>query len=400
MTEAVQQSGGAADKPKAAAPYLSPKAKARMLWVKIHRWLGLATLIPMAILGVTGSAQVWPEETEALLNTQREVAATADPAAITEQHIANAREALEPYGSIVSVNVGAVGEPLVASTAGYADPPFGIGAPGGMTRQAYVDPDSAAVIDNTDSAGGFMWYMHFIHGLFLIPGWGRQLVGIMGLFLTISAVTGIYVFWPGTKRVIAALKWQKRDGFNLNVHRQSGFLLSLVIIIEAITGAWISFPTFFASIVEPGVEQPVRRRGPPPGAPAPAEPLVMEDGQWVLALERASSAFDGRPTAINVPRGEDGAWSISLAGEGTNATVSVPLGAGEVTVEERPAVNGPPPGFTQTRASAIAGFMRQAHYATIGGIIWEILVFLSGIALTFLSISGVYVWAKRKFRRR
>ena len=64
-------------------PYLSAKAKSRMLWLKIHRWLGLALLIPMALLGFTGSMQVWPEEAEALLNPQREVAATADPAVIT-----------------------------------------------------------------------------------------------------------------------------------------------------------------------------------------------------------------------------------------------------------------------------------------------------------------------------
>lgn len=366
-----------------------------MWWLKIHRWLGLATLIPMAILGVTGSAQVWPEETEALLNSQREVAATADPAQISQAHIAAAREALAPYGAITSVRLGAVGEPIIASTAGYSDPPFGIGAPGGMSRQAYVDPETAEVIDNTDSSGGFMWYMHFIHGLFLIPGWGRQLVGIMGLFLTVSAATGLWVFWPGKSRFLAGLKWQKRDGFNLNLHRQSGVILSIVIIVEAISGAWISFPGFFASIVDPGVEQPVRRRGPPPGSGGPqAEPLVAEDGAWIVALEQAQGAVEGRPTAISVPMGEDGSWTISFAGESMNANVSVPLGAGELSVQEAPAFGRPPP---STRAGVVAGTMREVHYALTGGIVWEVLVFLSGIALTFLSISGVYVWARRKF---
>ena len=379
-------------------PYISPRARARMLWLKVHRWLGIATLIPMAILGVTGSAQVWPEETEALLNPQREVAATADPSEVTEQHIANARAALEPYGPLVSLQAGEVGQPLIASTDGYTDPPFGIGAPGGVSRQAYVDPDSAQVIDTTDSAGGFMWYMHFIHGLFLIPGWGRQLVGIMGLFLTISAVTGIVIFWPGMKRVTAALRWHKRDGFNLNLHRQSGFLLSLVIIIEAITGAWISFPGFFATIVEPGVEQPERPRRGGPGGPM-EDPLEVSDSQWVLAIDQARAAAPGRLASVSVPRGQEGSWTVTMAGEGGNADVTLPVAGGEPAVAASPNLRGPPPGG-QTRAGAVAGFMRQAHYATIGGFIWEVLVFLSGIALTFLSISGFYVWAKRKYARR
>ncbi|TIX51733.1 PepSY-associated TM helix domain-containing protein [Alteraurantiacibacter aquimixticola] len=378
-----------------AKPYLSKQAKRRQLWLAVHRWLGIILLIPMAVLGVTGSAQVWPEETEALLNPQREVAATADPAAISEDHIAKAREALADYGPIVRIQMGEVGEPIVASTGGYADPPFGIGAPGGMSRQAYVDPDSAEVIDNTDSSGGFMWYMHFIHGLFLIPGIGRQIVGIMGLFLTISAVTGIYVFWPGMKRVWAALKWQKRDGKMLNIHRQSGFVLSIVLVVEAITGAWISFPGFFAMLVEPGVEQPERpRRG---GGPQ-GEVLEAEDEAWMAALASASAAYDGRPTAISAPTVESAAWTVNLVGEGMEATASVPLNGGPVSVEESPARAGPPP--APTRAIAVSTWMRQAHYATIGGIVWELLVFLSGIALTFLAISGIYVWGKRELDKK
>lgn len=372
-------------------PYLSPRAKARMLWVTIHRWLGIILLIPMAVLGLTGSAQVWPEETEALLNPAREVSSTADPSAITEAHIAAAREALEPYGTISRISMGEQGEAIIATSTSYKDAPFGIGGP--VSQQAWVDPESAVVIDDAPTAGGFMWYMHFIHGLFLIPGWGRQLVGWMGVFLTISAVTGAYIFWPGKARFMAALKWQKRDGKAMNIHRQSGVLLSLVIIVEAITGAWISFPGVMAAIVEPGVEQPERRR---PGFGPQGDPLVMEDGQWIMALQSAKLAYDGRPTGINAPI-EGGSWAVSLAGNGMQANVTVPLADGEVTVEESPARTGRPP--APTRAIAIAGTMRGLHYATIGGIFWQLLVFLSGFVLTFLAVSGVYVWGKRELTK-
>jgi uncharacterized iron-regulated membrane protein len=72
----------------------------------------------------------------------------------------------------------------------------------------------------------------------------------------------------------------------------------------------------------------------------------------------------------------------------------VPLAGGEVSVEEEPAFDGPPP--PTTRAGAVASWMRGTHYATIGGFFWQVLVFLSGIALTFLSISGVWVWGRRE----
>lgn len=378
----------------ASRPYLSPKARRRTLWLQIHRWLGIVLLVPMAVLGVTGSAQVWPEETEALLNPAREVSATADPATVSAEDIAAARAVLEPYGTISRIELGAVGQPIVVTSTPYAEAPFGIGGP--VSRQAYVDPDSGAVIDDAPSAGGFMWYMHFIHGLFLIPGIGRQIVGIMGLFLTISGISGLVIFWPGTARVIRALKWQKRDGKLLNIHRQSGFVLSLVLIVEAITGAWISFPAFFASLIEPGVQQPQRPRrsfGPE------GTPMEAEDAAWIAALDMGRQAYDGRPTGINAPVvGDEPAWSVSLAGQGMDAAASITVGTSDVAVEETVARRGPPP--SDSRAFAVAMWMRQAHYATIGGIVWEILVFLSGIALTFLSISGVYVWGRRELLRK
>jgi uncharacterized iron-regulated membrane protein len=85
---------------------------------------------------------------------------------------------------------------------------------------------------------------------------------------------------------------------------------------------------------------------------------------------------------------------VTLAGEGVDATVTAPLDGSAASVEEAPAMTGPPP--PSTRAGAWATFMRQAHYATIGGFVWQVLVFLSGIALTFLAISGVWVWGRRE----
>lgn len=369
------------------APYISPRARRRQVWLKVHRWLGIALLIPMALLGFSGSLQVWPEETEALLNPEREVAATADPAALTGDHIAAARTALADYGAINRIELGEPGTAIVATSVPYAPPQ--IGSRGPVARQVWVDPDSAQAIDSGDTAN-FMSFMHLLHGILLIPEVGRQVVGIMGLFLVFSGVSGIVIFWPGMARVVAALKWQKREGAMLNLHRQSGFLLSLVLIFEAITGAWISFPGFFASIVEPGVEQPQRpRRGGPEGTP-----LEADDAAWIAAAQAATAAYDGRLTSIAAPMQETQAWTVTMSSPGKTAEITLPLGGGAPEVKEEAARQGPPP--PTTRAGAIASWMRGAHYATIGGFVWQVLVFLSGWALTFLAISGVWVWGRRE----
>lgn len=372
------------------APHLSPRARRRQVWLKIHRWLGIALLIPMALLGFSGSLQVWPEQTEALLNPERAVAATADPASLTAAHITAARTAVADYGAISRIELGEPGTPIVATSVPYGPP--SLTSRGPVARQVWVDPDSAKAIDSGDTAS-FMSLMHMLHGVLLIPGVGRQVVGLMGLFLVISGVSGLVIFWPGLARVVAALKWQKRAGAMLNLHRQSGFVLSLVLIVEAITGAWISFPGFFASLVEPGVEQPQRPRR---GFGPEGTPLEAEDGAWIVAAQAAQAAYDGRLASIAAPMQETQAWTVTMTSPGKTAEISVPLGGGAPQVKEEEAREGPPP--PTTRAGAVAMWMRQAHYAMIGGFAWQVLVFLSGWALTFLAISGVWVWGRRELR--
>ena len=79
---------------------------------------------------------------------------------------------------------------------------------------------------------------------------------------------------------------------------------------------------------------------------------------------------------------------------GKTAEITVPMNGGAPQVKEEEAREGPPP--PTTRAGAVATWMRQAHYAMIGGLAWQVLVFLSGWALTFLAISGVWVWGRRE----
>lgn len=380
-----------------AKPYLSPKAKARQTWLFIHRWLGIALLIPMALLGLTGSALVWPEETELLVNPQRSVSAQADPANITAAHVDVASVAMAEHGPITAALIGEPGYPLVMGTNPVAGPFMGLGPPTRMA--AYIDPETAEFLDSKRSTGDFMWYMHAIHGHLLLSGIGRPVVGFMGLFLIISAITGLVVWWPGRSKMLAALKWRKWEGKLLNVHRQSGVLLSLVLIVEAVTGAWISFPAFFTMLVEPGADTAEghshgpRQAGPGTGGPPPP-PVAFSGAQWESAIAQAQAAYPGRLSGIQAPATADGEWTFQMAGAQGPAELHVPaiIGAGEVEIH----FSDPDPG----RASVVATTMDEVHAARIGGPIWQWLTFISGIFLAFLSISGLYVWAKRKITKR
>jgi len=375
-------------------PYLSPKARARKWWLFIHRWMGLALLVPMALLGLTGSALVWPDQTELLLNPQRAVSAEADPAAIQAHHVASAREALARYGPMAAAMVGDVGDPIIFGTAPVAPPHMGLGPPTRMA--AYIDPVTGDLLDIRRSTGDFMWFMHAIHGHLLLKNVGRPVVGAMGLLLLISAITGLVIWWPGRKKILAALKWRKWEGKALNIHRQSGVLLSVVLIAEAFTGVWISFPDFIAAMVEPATAQAhgVEHTGESAvvSNAAAAGPVEFSDEQWVAALNAAQAAYQGRPASIQAPASPDGKWQFMLVGGKGPAEVLIPAQGGAAEIDFRVQ--------TATHSTKLASAMSAVHAAQVGGPIWQWLTFLSGLFLAFLSLSGIYVWGKRKLRHR
>lgn len=366
-----------------AKPFLSKKARRRALWLSVHKWIGILLLIPMAALGFTGSALVWPAKTELLVYPHRAPAsAEADPAKITAQNLAAARVALADQGPVAALLIGEPGQPLMAGATPHKPPHMGLGPPTRMA--AYIDPDSGKLLDLTESTGGFMWYMHATHGHLLLKGVGRPVVGVMGIILLVSAISGIYIWWPGRKRFWRALKWQKREGKALNLHKQTGIILSLILVAEAFTGVWISFPTFFAQIVEPGTEAGGHSHGRGPGG----DVLPTQDADWPAMLARAQAAYDARPVSITAPTTERASWQLMLVGEKGPAEILIDPENGALDIDYRK--------DDATRATIVEHVMEGVHYGRVGGAVWAWIVFLSGVVMTFLSLTGIYIWAKRK----
>ena len=48
--------------------------------------------------------------------------------------------------------------------------------------------------------------MHVLHGSMMMPGWGRPIVGWVGVFMFVSCLTGIWLWWPlsGQRRLAAS----------------------------------------------------------------------------------------------------------------------------------------------------------------------------------------------------
>lgn len=363
------------------APMLSPKARVRLFWLKLHRWMGLALLVFMFAFGFTGSVLVWPETFDSLVHPARYPAASTAQFAPTEAFLEKARAALPPGDRINALRVSEGSGAILVAGQVSSPAPMGLGPPGRV--QLWLHPATGEILDRQDGNLSFLWSMRAIHGHMLLKGWGRQVVALLGLALMIMSGIGLWLWWPGRKAAVKALKWRRQFSRSMNLHRQTGAVLGVILIFEAFTGAWIALPRLFEGLIEPaGQTGRVMSEGPPAARPLADPALPVE-----RAVEIARSKAGAAPlVTVFLPSETTHSWSIAFAGK----AVAVDDRTGEATLRPRPA-----PG----RAARVTDTMEALHAGNMGPV-WQIIVFVSGVILCLLSVTGILLWLQGRARLR
>lgn len=363
-------------------PMLSPKARLRLFWLKIHRWMGLTLLVFMFLFGVTGSALVWPDKFEALVHPARFPAASTAQFTPSETWLAKARAALPAGDRISGVRVMPGDGSILVAGQVSSPAPLGLGPPGRV--QLWVHPQTGEVLDRQDGNLGLVWAMHAIHGHMLLKNVGREVVAVLGLFLVLMSAIGLWLWWPGAKAILMSLKWRKQFSKSMNLHRQTGAVLGVVMIVEAVTGAWIALPRMFENLIEPdGKAGRVQSEG-PPRTPTLADPALSFER--AVALARTAAGTTAPLITIFPPSEDRPAWSITFDG----AAVAVDDASAVATVKPKP---------ERTPAGKVTDMMEALHAGHTGPI-WQMIVFLSGIVLALLSVTGILLWVQGRTRSR
>jgi uncharacterized iron-regulated membrane protein len=353
----------------------------RRSWLQVHKWIGLLLAVLMIPISVTGSALVWHDGLDLLLNPERSV---SGPAALpANAYTRSAQAAVAPGERLSSIRMpeGQDGAVLVSAA---RSPVEGQARP--VRTNLWLHPQTGAVIDTAASNEGAVRVLHVLHGSLMVPGLGRQIVGWVGVFMLLSCLTGLWLWWPVTGNVRRGLRWRRQPSFNANLHHQLGFWVLVPLFMLSATGVWISFPQTFS-----GFEASAPKSGAPKGPPRPAQPLEQPalSPDAAVAAARAQ-AGDTRLVAITWPTTERAEWTIGFARpEGGTADYRVPDQGGEVT----------PPAPPQPET--IARIMRRWHDGQGMGFVWQLIIFLGGIIPAALSVTGILMWWRsRQWRSR
>ena len=354
------------------------KKRLRAAWLQVHKWIGLALAILIIPISLTGSALVWHDWLDAKLEPQRHAllgAAALAPSA----YAAAARSALQPGEALSALRFDKDGGPVVATA---VTPAEGGGRP--VRTSLWLDPRDAALIDRASGNSGAVQVMHVLHGSLMVPGWGRTIVGWVGVFMLISCLSGIWLWWPLSGSVSTGLKWKRRNTLNANLHYMSGFWILFPLAMLSFTGAWISFPKVFGQF-----EARPAPAGPGREAAARALPLTNSTTGVDQAIAAAGPFATGPLTAVSWPTDQKPEWKIAYERKG---------GPAEIMVADATAKATPP---SPPKPETLARTMRRWHDGTGMGVVWQILIFLGGVIPALLSVTGIIIWWRaRKPRAR
>ena len=354
------------------------KKKLRATWLQVHKWIGLALGLLIIPICVTGSALVWHDWLDARLEPQRHavLGPIGAPLAAFED---SARAALRDGQQLSELRLSEDGRPVVAVATKAVD-----GQARPVRTTIWLDPRDASIIDQASGNSGLVQVMHVLHGSLMVPGWGRTIVGWVGVFMLVSCLTGIWLWWPLSGNLRSGFRWRRRNTTNANLHYMTGFWVLIPLAMLSFTGAWISFPKVFGQF---------ESRPAPSGAPREQAMRARPLAETSLTVDRAVAAAQpfatGALASVGWPTDQKAEWRISFERKG---------GPAVVTVADSSAQAKPP---SPPRPETLARTMRRWHDGTGMGLGWQIVIFVGGIVPALLTVTGVIIWWRaRKPRSR
>src|SRR5215470_1774567 len=312
-------------------PTMNNTAQLRTIWWTLHRWIGIALMLLLVPIAVSGALLVWHDLLDALIHPTR-FAVTGTQMVQPSKYLASAAAALEAGVTPAAVRFPADdGWPVIVLARGAR-------ADGGPPRivNVYLDPPTARVLDVVDFRSSLIGVLHRFHENLTIPEYsGRAIVGWAGVGMLILSLTGIWLWWPRSGAFLPGLRWRRTAFTTTNLHHLVGFWISLPLAVVSFTGIYLGFPQtarqMMASIA------PMTPQGQRPGFGAIArDARLTPDGAMSTALASQNGA---RVAAIFLPTagasgGERGrpVWRVQLRAtdSGEIATVLVDDRSGAV----------------------------------------------------------------------
>lgn len=204
------------------------------LWA-IHSWVGLYAGVIIAFLSITGAAALFRVELDHVFNPHlrsvtpegRQLAMTPVVEKVKAQHPDKVLFEVElPVSATGSWNIR-----LLPKEQRRLFPIF---------WEVFVNPYTGEILGERNYYKSFTYYLRNIHVRFYEGFYGRQIVGLAGIALLISTVTGLLIYGRFMKkRFFGTIRKKNLRVSQADYHKLIGMLALVFNLMIAITGAWL-----------------------------------------------------------------------------------------------------------------------------------------------------------------
>ncbi len=364
------------------------KLTPRHLWLNIHVYIGLAAGFFFVLLGLTGSVSMYRQALDELLNPQLVIQNPQGKPQSLDKIFANIRLAHPSRHGEWELEMPKSQDEMI--TAWYDNPHETFGeyyAP----LMVSVNPYTAEVVASRFWGHTFGTWLYNLHTQLLMGAFGARTVGMLGLGLIASCLSGLYLWWPRNfANFRNMIRIQHRQGisrFAHDLHKLIGAFSFPLLLLLAFTGFHLAVPSLLETIVDaPGmrhgeVGQTIRSTAVP--------------NQHPVSLEEAITIARGLfPHAeirrVATPAGEDGSFRVNLRRpEDVNirhplTMVWIDRWSGQIREVRNP--------NKFTLGQRFIANMWPMHTGESFSVVGRLLWFIIGLTPSLLFISGLLQW--------
>lgn len=350
--------------------------KLRSWALKLHQGIGIFIGLLLAIVGLTGSALMFIDEIEPLINPQV-FRVTPQASQVSLESIWQTVRQTYPHLQLENF--------FLAKTATEVHTIMADGFSFGV----YIDPYTGKILAAIPWQQTLEGFIYELHTSFFAGVVGQFVVGMIGLLLVLLCITGV-VLWPGWRKLKSGwkIRWRARKSIlHYDVHKVIGILSVLFLTTIAITGVGLTFwhqveSTLYGLTFTPKPAVAIAI------SPDNHPPLALDE-----LLEKANAAFPEAETLeIQLPTSPQTAiiFRKKLPQE------TDPFGLSSVSLDQ---YTGEILSIQRSPETPLAGKIMNSlyplHIGFAGGLPLRILYLAIGVTPLGLLITGFTVWWSR-----
>ena len=365
----------------------------KSVWRTIHRGLGIGLGVWFALVGITGSILVYEDPIDAWLN----------PGLLVDRHEGpwlRPHEILEradreyPHARIERLRLPAArGEvyrlQLIAAPSRRSESP---------RIEATFSPVTGELLGNREteslafSAPHLLKTVYEFHRNVLLGAAGSNIVGVAGLLMLTSVVTGLAVAWPrsrsGWRQVVSVKLRAGGTRVLFDFHRSTGSVLFALVLVSTVTGSTLVYINYVREIV--GVFSSVDAFPTIPWRRIPYD-------QWPEFREIVKNVRDAYPSRavaeIHIPSQPAAGYLFYLRGPADvhrlgDTIVWVHPATGEILIERSDR--------NRTRGETLMHWLFPLHSGSAFGRYGMVAMCLAGVLPVFLALTGLWVWLQKR----